>query len=530
MPTFRETYSGIWVNDEFKVSDKLTLTLGMRFDYQSARTETSDQYSTFDPNAPNPGAGNIPGALIFAGEGAGRAGTRKFEDVPKDAWGPRVGFAYRLGDKDAVRGGYGMYYAHVAFDQFVGQPTTGFQANAAATNVTNGIQPAFLLDQGFPAESIVRAALARPEPGKRHRRHRGHPGWADAAALPELVRHVPARAREQHDAGRVVHRQPRLPPEPPLGAHGRERQHERSERAGPRHSRVAGGHQFRPCARTAGIQKPYPTFTGNVAQALREFPQYQGIIWRGVPLGESQYHAFQTVLERRFSRGLQARVGYTFSRLKNNGAESAQGDNGDNGGVQNPADPLEWRYSARRRAARPARRVHMGGARARRRELAEGRARRLERRRPPPLRERPAARHHHEQRSRGLLFNTQKRPNRTSADPIAASGDFDPFTDSYFNRDAWTDPGPLQFGNAPQRDPDVRGFATYGEDINIFKVFPIGGAKSLRVRGAVRQYLQPHRLLRSEPELELAGVRHGQQPVQHASSRAISDSDSTSDG
>ena len=48
------------------------------------------------------------------------------------------------------------------------------------------------------------------------------------------------------------------------------------------------------------------------------------------------------------------------------------------------------------------------------------------------------------------------------------------------NRDAWTDPGPLQFGNAPQRDPDVRGFATYGEDINIFKVFPVGGAKSLR--------------------------------------------------
>ena len=155
LPTFRETYSGIWVNDEFKVSDKLTLTLGMRFDYQSARTETSDQYSTFDPNAPNPGAGNIPGALIFAGEGAGRAGTRKFEDVPKDAWGPRVGFAYRIGEKDAVRGGYGMYYAHVAFDQFVGQPTTGFQANAAATNVTNGIQPAFLLDQGFPQNRIV---------------------------------------------------------------------------------------------------------------------------------------------------------------------------------------------------------------------------------------------------------------------------------------------------------------------------------------------------------------------------------------
>ena len=38
-----------------------------------------------------------------------------------------------------------------------------------------------------------------------------------------------------------------------------------------------------------------------------------------------------------------------------------------------------------------------------------------------------------------------------------------------------TDPGPLQFGNTPERDGDVRGFANFSEDINIFKVFPVGG-------------------------------------------------------
>ena len=93
-------------------------------------------------------------------------------------------------------------------------------------------------------------------------------------------------------------------------------------------------------AHAAGIQSPYPGFNGNVAQALRKYPQYQNIIWRGVPTGESQYHAMELVLERRFSRGLQARVGYTYSRLNNNGAESAQGDNGINGTVQNPSNPL----------------------------------------------------------------------------------------------------------------------------------------------------------------------------------------------
>ena len=58
-----------------------------------------------------------PGAMIFAGDGPGRSGQRKFEDVPKDAWGPRLGFAYRIDDKQAVRGGYGIYYANVAFNQ-----------------------------------------------------------------------------------------------------------------------------------------------------------------------------------------------------------------------------------------------------------------------------------------------------------------------------------------------------------------------------------------------------------------------------
>ena len=105
--------------------------------------------STFSPTTPNPGAGGIPGAMIFAGDGPGRTGQRKFEDVPKDAWGPRLGFAYRIDDKQAVRGGYGIYYANVAFNQG-GAPTQGFASAPFAPNNTNGIFPAHHLDAGFP--------------------------------------------------------------------------------------------------------------------------------------------------------------------------------------------------------------------------------------------------------------------------------------------------------------------------------------------------------------------------------------------
>ena len=137
-PMFYEAYTSPWINDEIKVTSRLTITAGLRFDYQFARTESRDQYSTFDPNTPNPGAGGIPGAIIFAGKGNGRAGVRTFEKPNHDAWGPRLGFAYRLGDKTAIRGGYGIYYSGISFDQFIGQPTLGFQSNPTVNNITNG--------------------------------------------------------------------------------------------------------------------------------------------------------------------------------------------------------------------------------------------------------------------------------------------------------------------------------------------------------------------------------------------------------
>jgi len=128
-PMFYEAYTAPWINDEFKATSRLTLTFGLRFDYQFARTESRDQYSTFDSTAPNPAAGNLPGAVIFAGKCAGCSGRRTFESPKHDAWGPRLGFAYRLGDKTAIRGGYGIYYSGVSFDQFIGQPTMGYTSN-----------------------------------------------------------------------------------------------------------------------------------------------------------------------------------------------------------------------------------------------------------------------------------------------------------------------------------------------------------------------------------------------------------------
>jgi hypothetical protein len=241
-------------------------------------------------------------------------------------------------------------------------------------------------------------------------------------------------------------------------------------------------------AQAAGIRPPYPGFTGNVAQALRKYPQYQNIAWRGVPVGESKYHAIETVFERRFSRGLQARVAYTFSKLHNNGSENAQGSDGANATVQNPANPLEWALSAD-----DVPHVFLTGftwevpgsaswssglAKALLAGWNVSGVLRYETGRPFNI--------VMANDLGGFLFNGQKRPNRVAGvDAVIATGDFDPNTDRYFDRTAWTDPGPLQFGNAPKRDTTVRGFPNYSEDLNIFKVFPMGDQKKLRTEVSI---------------------------------------------
>jgi hypothetical protein len=310
----------------------------MRLDYQTARTEANDSYSTFDPNTPNPGAGGRLGAVIFAGSGPGRTGSRTFETPKWDAWGPRLGFSYRINESTTVRGGYGMYYAGVAFSQFTGDPNLGFSSNPSAVNVNNGQSAAFLLDAGFPQNRITLPAVHRPHDCQWRRRAGGFAGRGDAAALQNWSLSFERRLTKNMmlDVSYIGNRGSRL--------------NHHAQRAGLDYNmndpRVLGlgaallnANINSPEAQAAGIPLPYPGFNGNVAQALRKYPQYQNIEWRGLPLGRSQYHALEVVLEQHFAHGLQYRIGYTYSQLKNNGAESGMGNEGNNGGVQ---DPVNW--------------------------------------------------------------------------------------------------------------------------------------------------------------------------------------------
>jgi hypothetical protein len=520
-PNFNEAYTALWVNDEFKVSDNLTLTLGMRIDYQTARTEADDQYSTFDPNTPNPAAGGRPGAMIFAGTGPNRSGRRTFENPKWDALGPRVGAAYRLGEKQALRGGYGIYYSGIAFDQFVGQPTLGFSSNMLAPNTTNGQSPAFYLDNGFPQDRIVYPPFIDPafQLG-------GSPIAVppDGLTLPRFENWSVTYQRQlaenmMLDVSYIGNRGSRLNHHfQTLGVDANMNDPAVLSLG----TTVLQSNINSPVAQAAGIPIPYPGFNGNVAQALRKYPQYQAIQWRGVPTGKSHYNALELVLERHFSRGFQARFGYTFSRLENNGAESAQGVEGINGGVQNPADPLAWQLSADDTPhvflSAFTWQVPGGGPdrSALVRTLLGGwnisAILRYESGRPLLV--------VMNNDMGGLLFNGQKRPNRVSGTAgVAADGGFDPATDRYFNRDAWTDPGPLTFGNAPKRDGTVRSFPIYSEDLNVFKVFTLPNEQKIRFETSFGNLF--NRTLFGEPANNWNASNFGQVFSQANSPRSI---------
>jgi hypothetical protein len=96
----------------------------------------------------------------------------------------------------------------------------------------------------------------------------------------------------------------------------------------------------------------------------------------------------------------------------------------------------------------------------------------------------------------------------SGTDGVAADGGFDPATDRYFNRDAWTDPGPLVFGNAPKRDRTVRSFPIYSEDLNVCKVFTLPNGQRIRFETSFGNLF--NRTLFGEPANNWSAANFGQ--------------------
>jgi hypothetical protein len=100
-----------YVQDDWKLSQKLTLNLGLRYDFYPSVTEVHNAEGYFDPSLANPVTG-LNGALQFSGHGSGTCNCSSPVNNYYKNWGPRVGLAYELGSKTVVRASYGVMYTH----------------------------------------------------------------------------------------------------------------------------------------------------------------------------------------------------------------------------------------------------------------------------------------------------------------------------------------------------------------------------------------------------------------------------------
>jgi hypothetical protein len=150
-----------YVQDDWKVTSKLTLNLGLRYDFYPTYVEQFDRLSFLNPTATNPLTGNL-GALEFAGSKAGsascncRTGISNFDKN----FGPRLGFAFQSDSKTVWRGSWGVMYTHgngvggSAISRN-GTGTLGFSASPKpAYNNSVNYLASQQLDAGFPAFTL----------------------------------------------------------------------------------------------------------------------------------------------------------------------------------------------------------------------------------------------------------------------------------------------------------------------------------------------------------------------------------------
>lgn len=334
----------LYAGDTWQVSSRLTVNLGLRWDRFSPSFETGDQLAFLD-FGPNPGAGNRPGRLVYAGNkwGDASAGVRYPEEVYNRAFGPRVGLAYRVSEKTVVRAGYGIFYTQAFYPGWGGgMSLDGFNPQVAFNSSLGGYQPAFYLDSGFPAYSKEPNISTTADNGTNGPQYRpvdgNHLSYTQQYNVTVEHKFANGIVSIAYVGNRGTHLPSQMQPLNVLNP-----------------SLLSMGSQlnavFEPGQTSLnGVNAPYSNWVDTlnsgscaptVAQALMPFPQYcGGMTGVNENRGVSRYNSLQTKYEKQFSNGFYAGVNYTWSRLMTNASSTTQSTAG-YGGIGAVINPYQ---------------------------------------------------------------------------------------------------------------------------------------------------------------------------------------------
>jgi hypothetical protein len=347
-PQWRKKAWAMFIQDTWKITRKLTLDYGLRWDLMTQGHELHNRNSMFGPTIVNPSAGGLLGGIVYEGKGPGRCNC-EFTDKYPYAIGPRLGVAYQLDSKTVLRAGTGVTYANlptysyftnaailgVGFDQRVWD-NPGF--GDAAINLRDGLQ--------YNVADLYRATLdpgLRPAPGQLNApgamldRNGARPGrifqWS-LSLQREVMKNLVVEAAYVGNRGNWLTAtnlvNPNAISDERLRAAGLDRNNAADRTL--LTSRIDSA-----LAAQRGFRKPYASFpnSATVAQTLRPFPQFNNaLVPRWSPLGNSWYDSLQIKATKRYSHGLDLTAAFTWQKELARGSEAGTVNNVFNRGVQ----------------------------------------------------------------------------------------------------------------------------------------------------------------------------------------------------
>lgn len=318
-----------FVQDTWKVSRKLTLDYGLRYDFQTYLREQYGRIAYYAPDAINPAAGGRKGGIAFEGDGPGRCGCRIAKNYPW-AFAPRLGVAYQINEKTVFRGGVGLSYYRTAMNGY-NSLSTGSQ------NIYRGAtfgEPPFTLRDGLPYQitwpNFDPGQVPFPgtiaSPAQQVDQNAGRPARTlqySVSIQRQVSKDFMVEASWVGNRGVWWNSTYLICPNcirpETLSQLGFDIT-QAADRT------VLGGTVLSSLAAQRGFTGlPYAGFptTATLAQALRPFPQFSGITnMKWVPTGKNWYDSLQIQATKRYSYGLDFTSSFTWSRTFTMGTEA----------------------------------------------------------------------------------------------------------------------------------------------------------------------------------------------------------------
>ncbi|MCU1328546.1 MAG: hypothetical protein JWN34_3916 [Bryobacterales bacterium] len=325
-------YMGGYVQDDWKVTSKLSVNLGLRYDVDTPRTERYNRLSYWDVDAVSPlqgqvaasaicpSCGNLKGAMRFVGTDKSSFGRRQ---TPTDTnnWGPRIGFAWNGIPKTVIRGAYGILYS-ASMLQAAGTSgssgTAGFTGSTALnTTLDNGQTFVASLSNPFP-NGIIKPQGSKEGPISGSSTSLGN-GIGDTFFIDyrnPVIQQWNMNVQREVKGGWILM----------AGYLGSKGQHLPDGESSMQYNQLPTSYwQFGnnllanvPNPFFGKIQDPTSTYYNPTIQArllLTPYPQYNGVGAFRKPQANSIYHSFIASAEHRYSNGLSMQISFTGGKL-----------------------------------------------------------------------------------------------------------------------------------------------------------------------------------------------------------------------